>query len=836
MKRVLGAGVAVLLMTVAAWGESERRAPAFRPRGHNAWDFWFAKSGDAYHAFYLEYPDKESLPDQSRRHGGQWVGHAVSTDLVHWQERPTALKEAPARGIATGSCVRNGERWAMLLTYQGFTLAESDDLEHWQWKAKAEFPAELKAEWKGETLGFRMLADPFVYPEKIDGWWYAAINSQIVGAPKETSGAQVLMRSKDLLRWEAHKVVCYPKCFERIETAQFWEKNGKWYLHFGGAGGEGGSHIYVADRFDGPYEKQPWSRMTLPGIGYFYLGKRVVAPDGGDVFLAGQDYAGLSLPLRVTYAADGAVAFEAYGAQPRPAPSDYTSRVPKFTFGRTLAEQEAQLKANPLMLRFAASRKKLSADPHRPLYHFVSPESNLNDPNGLCFWQGRWHLFYQAYPPEDTRQHWGHTVSDDLVHWRDLPYAIYPNPEEKCYSGATLVEKDRVIAMYHGTKLGNLVALSDDPLLLNWEKVAGKAVIPMNEPDGSPRPYRIFDPCIWKKGEFYYALSGGTQPTALGGKTVPLESLFRSKDLAGWEYLHPFVEGDRFSMTGDDGACPYFWPIGGRHILLFFSHNSGGQYLLGDYDAKADKFLASAHGKFNHGPVSPGGVHAPSATPDGKGGVIAIFNMNAAKKTEGWNQLMTLPMRLTLKGAEGLGIEPAGDLASLRQGRVAIGATALPANQEVVLPGVAGNAMELNAEIDVKRAQAVELCVLRSPGREEYTRIVLYRERGYRSKPWSPGKERASVIVLDNTFASAQPDVTPRMPDTAQVQLDKDEPFKLRVFVDRSVVEVYVNGRQFLACRVYPGRSDSVGVSLRAQGGDASLTSLDAWQMRGIDE
>jgi beta-fructofuranosidase len=298
----------VLCACISLAGEVQQ-APAFRPKGHNAWDFWFAKSGDTFHAFYLEYPDKEAQPDQSRRHGGQWVGHAVSKDLVHWEERPTALKEAPARGIATGSCVRDGERWAMLVTYQGFTVAESDDLEHWRWKAKAQFPSELRADWKGERLSFRMLADPFVYPDKIDGWWYAAINSQISGAPKEQSGAQVLMRSKDLLQWETHKIICYPKLFERIETAQFWPKNGKWYLHFGGAGGKGGSHVYIADRFDGPYEERPWSQITLPGIGYFYLGKRVAASEGTDVFLAGQSYAGLSLPIRMTYLPDGAIVF-----------------------------------------------------------------------------------------------------------------------------------------------------------------------------------------------------------------------------------------------------------------------------------------------------------------------------------------------------------------------------------------------------------------------------------------------------------------------------------------------------------------------------------------------
>ena len=140
------------------------------------------------------------------------------------------------------------------------------------------------------------------------------------------------------------------------------------------------------------------------------------------------------------------------------------SRVPAYTYPTTLAEQEAALATNPLMQRLLASRESYAGLRHRPAYHYVNPESTLNDPNGLCFWQGRWHLFYQAYPPEDDRQHWGHAVSDDLVHWRDLPYAIYPSPEDKCFSGSTLVEDDRVIAIYHGVGAGNMVATSSDPL------------------------------------------------------------------------------------------------------------------------------------------------------------------------------------------------------------------------------------------------------------------------------------------------------------------------------------------------------------------------------------
>ena len=161
----------------------------------------------------------------------------------------------------------------------------------------------------------------------------------------------------------------------------------------------------------------------------------------------------------------------------------FPSPVPHQVFSETLAEQEKELKTNALMLRFAESRKKLAADRYRPAYHFVSPESQLNDPNGLCFWQGRWHLFYQAYPPDEfpnpadipkRRQHWGHAVSDDLVHWRDLPYAIYPGIERMCFSGSTVVEENRVVAFYPGIDAGQMVAVSKDPLLLELGEDRGK--------------------------------------------------------------------------------------------------------------------------------------------------------------------------------------------------------------------------------------------------------------------------------------------------------------------------------------------------------------------------
>jgi len=521
----------------------------------------------------------------------------------------------------------------------------------------------------------------------------------------------------------------------------------------------------------------------------------------------------------------------------------YISPVPKFTFQKTLAEQEEQLKTNPLMLRFAESRKRLSSDPYRPIYHFVSPESTLNDPNGLCFWQGNWHMFYQGYPPEDRRQHWGHAISKDLIHWKDLPYAIYPSPERAVFSGATLVEDNRVIAMYHGTTVGNMVAVSDDPLLLNWEKLTGNAVISSQSKTGFPLPYRVFDPCIWKKDDVYYSLSGGRTPTGPAEKQVRANFLFRSNDLINWEYLHEFTQGDRFTLVGDDGACPYFWPIGNRYILPFFSHMSGGQYLLGDYDTRNDKMIVTNHGKFNFGAWGPSGVHAPSATPDGKGGVIIIFNMNPGKPTGEWDQIMTLPRRLTLAGKDDLAIEPAGDIESLRYNRQEVKNLKLPANKEVVLKNIKGNAMELNLEVDPKMAPMIELNVLRSPGKEEFTRIAFFRGRGFNAvrqgllpapPPGTPAPLNSSLISIETSYASLHPDVNPRAAETAPLLIDNNEPLKLRVFIDKSVVEVFVNGKQALAVRVYPSRNDSVGVSMKAQGQDVELKLLEAWQMKSI--
>jgi len=497
------------------------------------------------------------------------------------------------------------------------------------------------------------------------------------------------------------------------------------------------------------------------------------------------------------------------------------------TYPSNLEAQLEVLENDVDLLAFAASRRRLASDPYRPLYHFSPPENLMNDPNGLCAWQGRYHLFYQFIPEGRDRVHWGHTVSEDLVHWRDLPPALYPDTEKDCYSGQTLVEDHRVVAMYHGTLSGNSIATAADPLLLNWIKHPSNPVIPIVPVDEAGAPYRVFDPCIWREPDGYYALSGTYKDGTRGVDCRMVDHLFRSPDLAHWDYLGPLIEGAFYTEPGEDGAVPNFLPIGhGKHILLFFSHKRAAQYFVGHYDTGTHRFTHDCHGRMNYGPWLAGSLHAPSATVDESGRLLAFFNVREGKETEGWTNLMTLPRCLFLDEKGALHIEPAVEVASLRFDPRHLPAMDLPANQERLLQGIRGKAIEIEAVIDVGAAREVGLCVLRSPDGAEHTRISFFRGTADR-----PG---ASALQIDVSAASLREDVHARTPETGPLALHEREPLRLRVFIDRSIVEVFANGRQCLTLRAYPQRKDSSGVSFFARGASARLLSFDCWQLHSI--
>lgn len=525
-------------------------------------------------------------------------------------------------------------------------------------------------------------------------------------------------------------------------------------------------------------------------------------------------------------------------------------------FPETLTKQEAALAAFPQLEDYRRIRKDKAADPHRPIYHFIRPDGYLNDPNGLCFWEGRWHLFYQA--GGDGCIHWGHAVSEDMLHWRDLPYAIYPGPEPFCFSGGTCVDKEnhRVIAAYYGYsgydfengyKCGIMIATSSDSLLLNWTKVKGaRPVITDRDapcwtpPDAPPvegqKPYKVFDAYIWKENGVYWLLTAGYEPDPVTGRRFREMYLHRCTDdnLENWEFVKPFLENDRFRELGDDGACPYFIPMGDdRRLLLHFSHRAVPKYLLGKYDADTQSFTPFSAERLTSGYQV---VVAPSAYPTPDNGAAVIFNMSEQLPHDGWYGIMTLPQKLSLGGHwnDMLCRAPFGDISSLYADEKVLCDVALPAGEKV-FPDFSGTSYEMRLRLTADNIpQTLEVEVLRSKDGEETTKISFYRFKGgmYAILPY----QSDSVLSIDATRSSSDDRFTPLPPETVSVVMQNTDELDLRIFVDRSVVEVFVNDKHYTCMRAYPVREDSTGVSVLARGGEGRVAELSFRNMKSIYE
>ena len=505
-----------------------------------------------------------------------------------------------------------------------------------------------------------------------------------------------------------------------------------------------------------------------------------------------------------------------------------TNLPPKLSYNPSESKQWASIENDPQIEFFKSARADHSNDPFRPLFHLSPPNHVMNDPNGLCQWNGLFHIFYQYRPnsPDDA-VHWGHAMSSDCVFWQDMPIALYPDQEKDCYSGQTLVERDREIAIYHGTEKGNAIATATDPLLLNWNKHPNNPVIPIVSTDPSGSPYRVFDPCIWKENGSYYSLSGTFKNGERSLDCMAVDHLFKSENLDEWDYLGPLIESGFFTEPGEDGAVPNFLPISeNKHLLLFFSHKRGSQYIIGEYDRSSHNFNPDSHGRMTFGPLLLGRLHAPSATIDESGRLIAIFNVKEGNKYRGWSDIMSLPRQLSLNEDNSLKITPIKELEHLRTEHSTYPEADLTSNEEVILNGMGGKSIEIFAEIDTGTAAECGLDVFRSNDGKEKTRISFIKTKT-RFNQWD-------TIQIDISNSSLHKDKISSPPESAPLNLDKSESLKLRIYIDRSIVEVFANDRQCLTIRTYPTLESSKNIAFFSNNGSSKLISFEKWNLQSI--
>ena len=481
--------------------------------------------------------------------------------------------------------------------------------------------------------------------------------------------------------------------------------------------------------------------------------------------------------------------------------------------------------------QMTALREKLANDPHRPQYHFLPPANWMNDPNGLIQWQGQYHLFYQHNPngPFAGTIHWGHAVSEDLVHWTHLPVALAPTPggpdQDGCWSGCAADNNGIPTLIYTGVHPQCQCMATSRDELLTWEKYIGNPVIAAPPENLNTTGFR--DPCVWREGNIWCMLIGsGIQE--VGGTAL----LYKSPDLIHWEYISPILIGDQKEAdplrTGTMWECPDFFPLGGKHVLVVSAHWGKPLYtiyFIGTY--ANDKFAPTIVRKLDFGDTH---FYAPRTLLDDKGrrimwGWIREARSEGAQRAAGWCGVMSLPRILSARPDGLLGIEPAPELAVLRGEHYHITEVQLTPMSSPILGDIRGDCLEIIMEFqpdhatDAGMAEQFGIEVRCSPDGTEQTRIVYDR--------------LARRLAIDRERSSLSSDVH-RGRQEGALEMSAGESLKLHLFLDRSVIEVYANGRACVTSRVYPSRADSLGVALFALGGSIGLKTMDVWQMGSI--
>lgn len=456
-------------------------------------------------------------------------------------------------------------------------------------------------------------------------------------------------------------------------------------------------------------------------------------------------------------------------------------------------------------------RNHLLSDPHRPTYHFVIPEDYAMpfDPNGAIFWRGRYHLFY-IY--QENRVHcFGHISSVDLLHWRQHPTPLFPtdtSADRGMFSGNCFINKrGEATMLFHGVGAGNCIATSSDDNLDRWTKLPSNPIIP--NPKGK-EPYASWDPHGWVEGDTYYALFGGNP-----GSKKPA-SVFKATELDGWKYVGPFLHREMPDVAAnEDISCPDFFKLGNKRVLVCIAHNRGNRYYVGEW--KNEQFVPEVHERMSwvdNTYFAPESLEAP----DGRRIVWGwIFDQRSGetKRASGWSGELSLPRVLTLGDDNRLRYQPIEELKRLRYNEQTQQNLALAADKEVVLDKITGNIIELELQIEPQDAKQVGVKVCRSPDREEET-LLFYDATD-------------KTLKLDTNKSSLAEGA--KKIEAAPFALRPGELLTLRVFLDRSVVEVFANDRQAALRRIYPQRPDSVGVSVFANGGAAKVRQVKAWRM-----
>ncbi|MBC2839548.1 glycoside hydrolase family 32 protein [Robiginitalea sp. SC105] len=485
-------------------------------------------------------------------------------------------------------------------------------------------------------------------------------------------------------------------------------------------------------------------------------------------------------------------------------------------------------------------------EPHRPQFHFTPSEAWMNDPNGMFYLEGEYHLSYQYYPDSTVwgPMHWGHAVSTDLLHWEEQPIALYPDSLGYIFSGSAVVdelntsgfgngEDPPVVAVftYHdpqGEQAGaddfqyQGIAYSTDKGR-TWTKYPGNPVL---RNDTGVRDFR--DPKVFWHRE--------TERWVMVLAVYDRVMLYGSPDLKNWEYLSEFgIKGDTRLWE-----CPDLFRLrqpGSREskwVLLVSiqqegpAGGTGTSYFVGDFDGTTFAADPASQKWLDYGADNYAFVTWDNA-PVGWGNRLGIgwmSNWQYAQEvpTQAWRSAMTVPRVLSL-------VEDAGGYV--------ISSVPVPAvtglrGQEVALPVRIGDSLQATGDfspsqcdlsllVDLENTTATAFgCTLSNP---EGDRLVIRFDR--EQDRMTVDRTRSGPRGFSEAFFKG--------PHSAPVDMGQ-ESLDLRILLDVASVEVFADRGKANLTDIFFPESPYSALVLWAEGGELVLFDGSVYPMESIWE
>ena len=474
-------------------------------------------------------------------------------------------------------------------------------------------------------------------------------------------------------------------------------------------------------------------------------------------------------------------------------------------------------------------------DRYRLTYHAMSRYNWANDPNGVIWYNNQFHLFYQhnPYAANWGPMHWGHQVSSDFIKWTHLPVALAPDKTYDKDLGAfsgTAIEKDGNLYLMYTAVSGGLqqqaIAYSTDGGI-TFQKDRNNPVISILDLPSNANSSDFRDPKVFKHDDTYYVI--------IGGKTngVGQLLLYKSDDLTYFEYVGELLNNNNpdgsgyYRVTGGIYECPDFFIVDGQEILIAspmrlpkvgndYENLHSVVYMDGTLDYETGTFTQDGFTELD------GGFDFYAAQvakhPDGRTIMIAWMQMwdrTMPTQVDGWAGAFTLPRELSYINGH-LYQQPVREIENYRENHITENNVALANGIQTSITGVSGNKLELEVEIDLGNAASISIDLLK--GTENYTSITY--------------DKHTSNLIFDRSHSGR--DIR-GMESNLATRTTFIEPInnkiKLRIFIDVSSVEIFINdGYKTMTSVVFPN-SDDLGITFLATGGNAVITHLNKYDI-----